>query len=198
MAQGRPRRAREIPRGRPDDRRENHGATRPRRRHDPHVRRNPVGRGLQDHRPVPPRSSTPDCRCSSRHGPRPARLLPDAASSCSKPIAKVSAGIFWPLRTTSSSFARRTARPRHSRRRRSGRDHRPGQHRAPAHGTPRNSVGVLRVERDYLFGDGKIQGFVDNLSRLPHTDHSVLIRSVFGGYVTPQTVSGTTRLCCSR
>jgi hypothetical protein len=39
---------------------------------------------------------------------------------------------------------------------------------------------------------------VDNLSRLPHTDHSVLIRSVFGGYVTPQTVSGTTRLCCSR
>jgi len=42
----------------------------------------------------------------------------------------------------------------------------------------------------YLFGDGKIQGFVDNLSRLPHTDHSVLIRSVFGGYVLPQTVSG--------
>ena len=33
----------------------------------------------------------------------------------------------------------------------------------------------------YLFGDGKFPSFVDNLKRLPHSDRSVIIRSVFGG-----------------
>ena len=42
----------------------------------------------------------------------------------------------------------------------------------------------------YLANDGKLQDFLNNLSRLPHTNHSVLIRSVFGGIVLPQSVSG--------
>lgn len=42
----------------------------------------------------------------------------------------------------------------------------------------------------YLFGDGKFQRFVDNLSRLPHTSQSLIIRSVFGGYSLPQSVPG--------
>ena len=33
----------------------------------------------------------------------------------------------------------------------------------------------------YLFGDGTFPRFVDNLSRIPHRDHAVIIRSVFGG-----------------
>lgn len=42
----------------------------------------------------------------------------------------------------------------------------------------------------YVFADGKIQGFLDNLTRLPHTNRSVVIRSIFGGYVLPESVSG--------
>ena len=42
----------------------------------------------------------------------------------------------------------------------------------------------------YLSGEGKLQNFLNNLSRLPHTERSVLIRSVFGGYVLPQSVPG--------
>jgi hypothetical protein len=33
----------------------------------------------------------------------------------------------------------------------------------------------------YLFADGKFPAFVQNLGRLPHTDHTLIIRSVFGG-----------------
>jgi hypothetical protein len=32
----------------------------------------------------------------------------------------------------------------------------------------------------YLFGEGKFPAFVDNLGRLPHTNRSLIIRSVFG------------------
>jgi hypothetical protein len=34
----------------------------------------------------------------------------------------------------------------------------------------------------YLFADGKFPRFVENLERLPHTNRSVIIRSVFGGF----------------
>jgi len=34
----------------------------------------------------------------------------------------------------------------------------------------------------YLFGDGTFPRFVENLARLPRADHSVVIRSVFGGF----------------
>jgi hypothetical protein len=33
----------------------------------------------------------------------------------------------------------------------------------------------------YLFADGRFPVFVENLARLPHTDRSLIIRSVFGG-----------------
>jgi hypothetical protein len=33
----------------------------------------------------------------------------------------------------------------------------------------------------YLFGDGKFQTYVENLRRLPHSNRSLIIRSVFGG-----------------
>jgi len=33
----------------------------------------------------------------------------------------------------------------------------------------------------YLFGDGKFSSYVDNLRRLPHSNRSLIIRSVFGG-----------------
>jgi hypothetical protein len=33
----------------------------------------------------------------------------------------------------------------------------------------------------YLFGDGKFANYVENLKRLPHSDKSLIIRSVFGG-----------------
>jgi hypothetical protein len=33
----------------------------------------------------------------------------------------------------------------------------------------------------YLFGDGKFPNFVDNLKQLPHSERSLIIRSVFGG-----------------
>ena len=34
----------------------------------------------------------------------------------------------------------------------------------------------------YLFGDGKFPRFVENLKRLPRTNRSLIIRSVFGGF----------------
>lgn len=34
----------------------------------------------------------------------------------------------------------------------------------------------------YLFGDGRFTHFVENIAKLPHTNTSVVIRSVFGGY----------------
>lgn len=42
----------------------------------------------------------------------------------------------------------------------------------------------------YLFGDSKWERFIDNLDRLPRTGKSVVIRSVFGGYVLPQSAPG--------
>lgn len=42
----------------------------------------------------------------------------------------------------------------------------------------------------YLFGDSKWERFIDTLGRLPRNENSVLIRSVFGGYVLPQSVPG--------
>jgi hypothetical protein len=34
----------------------------------------------------------------------------------------------------------------------------------------------------YLFGDGKFEHYVQNLSHIPHTGRSLIIRSVFGGF----------------
>jgi hypothetical protein len=34
----------------------------------------------------------------------------------------------------------------------------------------------------YLFADGKFPRFVENLERLPHTNRSLIVRSVFGGF----------------
>ena len=34
----------------------------------------------------------------------------------------------------------------------------------------------------YLSADGKFQSFLNNVGQMPHTDRSILIRSVFGGY----------------
>jgi hypothetical protein len=34
----------------------------------------------------------------------------------------------------------------------------------------------------YLFGDGKFDRYVQNLSHIPHTNRSLIIRSVFGGF----------------
>lgn len=42
----------------------------------------------------------------------------------------------------------------------------------------------------YLFGDGKYPQFVENLARIPHTPNSVLIRSVFGKFISIETVPG--------
>jgi hypothetical protein len=42
------------------------------------------------------------------------------------------------------------------------------------------AIYVSNIE-SYLFNDGRFPGWVANLSRLPHTERSVLIRSVFSG-----------------
>jgi len=60
------------------------------------------------------------------------------------------------------------------------------------------AIGALLVQRGerlsafyasnvefYLFGDGRFPRFVTNLGRIPHTDRSVVIRSVFGRYAWP-------------
>jgi hypothetical protein len=56
-------------------------------------------------------------------------------------------------------------------------------------GTHVSAFYVSNVE-SYLATDGRLQDFLDNLARLPHSDKTVLIRSVFGAYVLPQTVPG--------
>jgi hypothetical protein len=48
---------------------------------------------------------------------------------------------------------------------------------------------VSNVEM-YLFRDGSFSRYMDNLGRLPHTDHSVVIRSIFGSYALPESVPG--------
>ncbi len=43
---------------------------------------------------------------------------------------------------------------------------------------------------NYLFRDGSFQRYIDNVKKLPHTDKSVIIRSLFGGYQLPESVPG--------
>ena len=43
---------------------------------------------------------------------------------------------------------------------------------------------------NYLFRDGSFSRFVENVKKLPHTDKSVIIRSLFGGYQLPESVPG--------
>ena len=42
----------------------------------------------------------------------------------------------------------------------------------------------------YLSADGKFQSFLGNVARLPHTERSIVIRSVFGGYRLRESVPG--------
>ena len=62
-----------------------------------------------------------------------------------------------------------------------------GAHAMPAiaaemttRGTPLSAFYISNVEY-YLFGDGTFPKFVENLSHLPHTRQSLIIRSVFAG-----------------
>jgi len=48
---------------------------------------------------------------------------------------------------------------------------------------------VSNVE-SYLFRNGSFKAYMENLSRLPHTQRSVLIRSVFGAPALPESVPG--------
>ena len=48
---------------------------------------------------------------------------------------------------------------------------------------------VSNVE-NYLFRGGSFGRFAENLDRLPHTDQSVIIRSIFGGFAAPDPVPG--------
>jgi hypothetical protein len=43
---------------------------------------------------------------------------------------------------------------------------------------------------NYLFRDGSFPRYMDNVKKLPHTDKSVVIRSLFGGYQLPESVPG--------
>jgi len=43
---------------------------------------------------------------------------------------------------------------------------------------------------NYLFRDGSFARYMDNVKKLPHTDKSVVIRSIFGGYSLPESVPG--------
>ncbi len=43
---------------------------------------------------------------------------------------------------------------------------------------------------NYLFRDGSFQRYMDNVKKLPRTDKSVVIRSIFGGYSLPESVPG--------
>jgi hypothetical protein len=43
---------------------------------------------------------------------------------------------------------------------------------------------------NYLFLDGSFTRYIDNVKKLPHTDKSVVIRSLFGGYQLPESVPG--------
>jgi hypothetical protein len=48
---------------------------------------------------------------------------------------------------------------------------------------------VSNVE-NYLFRDGAYTRYIDNLKRLPHSDRSLIIRAIFGGYSLPESVPG--------
>lgn len=52
-----------------------------------------------------------------------------------------------------------------------------------------SAVYVSNVE-DYLFRDGRIQQYVENLESLPHNDRSVIIRSIFGRLAAPEAMPG--------
>ncbi len=43
---------------------------------------------------------------------------------------------------------------------------------------------------NYLFRDGSFARYIENVKKLPHTDKSVVIRSLFGGYALPESVPG--------
>ena len=43
---------------------------------------------------------------------------------------------------------------------------------------------------NYLFRDGSFPRYMDNVKKLPHSDKSVVIRSLFGGYALPESVPG--------
>jgi hypothetical protein len=48
---------------------------------------------------------------------------------------------------------------------------------------------VSNVE-NYLFRDGGYTRYIENLKHLPHTDRSLIIRAIFGGYSLPESVPG--------
>ncbi len=48
---------------------------------------------------------------------------------------------------------------------------------------------VSNVE-NYLFRDGSYTRYVANLKRLPHSDRSLIIRAIFGGYSLPESAPG--------
>jgi hypothetical protein len=48
---------------------------------------------------------------------------------------------------------------------------------------------VSNVE-NYLFRNGAYTRYIENLKRLPHTDRSLIIRSIFGGYSLPDSAPG--------
>jgi hypothetical protein len=43
---------------------------------------------------------------------------------------------------------------------------------------------------NYLFRDGSFPRYMENVKKLPHTDKTVVIRSLFGGYQLPESVPG--------
>jgi len=48
---------------------------------------------------------------------------------------------------------------------------------------------VSNIE-NYLFRDGTFPRFADNVKKLPRSDKSVIIRSLFGGMSLPESVPG--------
>jgi hypothetical protein len=48
---------------------------------------------------------------------------------------------------------------------------------------------VSNVE-NYLFQNGSYARYVENLKRLPHSDRSLIIRAIFGGYSLPESAPG--------
>jgi hypothetical protein len=44
---------------------------------------------------------------------------------------------------------------------------------------------------NYLFRQGSFGRYVENLNRLPHSDRSVIIRSIFGGFAQPEPMPGS-------
>ena len=75
-------------------------------------------------------------------------------------------------------------RPERSARRRRGR---PADGRSAARSS--SAFYVSNVE-NYLFRNGAYTRYIENLKRLPHSDRSVLIRSIFGGYSLPESAPG--------